>query len=73
MIEIEDRAYKQATLEVRITTPKDGMGWDEGVVRRSAKQLADKMSEFTSSGFCRALEDALRDRRISPCDILEVE
>ena len=73
MIEIEDRAYKQSALAVRITTPKDGMEWDEGVVRRSAKQLADEMSESTSSGFCSALEDALRDRRISPCDLLEVK
>ena len=72
-MEIEDRSFQRSTLTVTITTPKDGMEWDEGVVRRSAKQLVDEMSELTSSGFCIALEDALRDRRTSTIDISEGE
>ena len=61
-IEIEDRCHIESTLVVTITTPKDGMKYDEEVVRRSAKQLVDEMSKHTSPGFTHALEEALRKR-----------
>ena len=61
-IEIEDRCLCESTLVVTITTPKDGMEYDEEVAQRSAKQLVDAMSARTSSGFTHALEEALRKR-----------
>ena len=61
-IEIEDRYHTESTLMVTITTPKDGMGYDEEVVHRSAQHLVDAMSQHTSSGFTHALEEALRKR-----------
>ena len=61
-IEIEDRCYRESILVVTITTPKDGMEYDEDVVQRSAKHLVDELSEHTSTGFTHALEEALRKR-----------
>jgi hypothetical protein len=61
-IEIEDRCHCESTLVVTITTPKDGMMYDDEVVQRSVKHLVDKLSGHTSSGFTHALEEALRKR-----------
>lgn len=69
-MEIEDTAYQKSMLTVTITTPKEGMEYDEGVVRRSAKQLVDELSEHTSTGFTHALEDALRKRHESMCGMV---
>jgi hypothetical protein len=69
-IEIVDTAYHKSMLTVTITTPNERTEYNEETVRHSAKQLVDALSTHTSSGFCRALEDALRDGRTSPCDIL---
>ena len=71
-IEIDDRCYRKSTLEVIITTPKDGMEYDADVVRRSAKHLVEAMSENTSTGFTHALEEALRERHNSICGMAVV-
>ena len=71
-IEIEDRRYRKSTLEVVITTPKDGMEYDADVVQRSVNHLVEAMSECTSTGFTHALEEALRKRHDSMCGMAVV-
>jgi hypothetical protein len=44
-MEIEDRCHRESTLVVTITTPKDGMMYDDEVVQRSVKHLVDELSK----------------------------